>query len=233
MNPVPCKLLYEIYESRQVIDPQGGVHKLDQAANIRYCEALFNLVVNLKPKNVVEVGMANGCTSVAILAGLEHNGGEGKLVSIDPGQTSQWKQVGVETVRRAGYAHRHTLMQDFNYNALPKLLAQGFKAELGYIDGWHTFDYCLLDWFYIEKMLTPGGVVGFNDSHFRAVHKVIKFVMSHRHYQEIDVGLPKIYDSRIPVAGPLLKRIEGRSAADRYFKKLDDWEPYTQDYFPF
>ncbi len=225
-------MLYEIYEKRQVFDPAGGVHKLDQAANIRFCEALYNLVVKIKPTTVVEVGMANGCTSTAILAGLDANK-QGKLISIDPGQTSQWKNCGRETVRRAGLESRHEFIEDYDYNALPMLLARGVKPELGYIDGWHTFDYCLLDWFYIEKMMAVGGIIGFNDSHFRAVHKCLKFVQTHRHYEEIDVGLPKVYDSRIPVIGSIIKRIEGRNASDRYFKKLDTWEPYTQDYFSF
>lgn len=29
--------------------------------------------------------------------------------------------------------------------------------------GWHTFDHTLLAWWYVDKMLPAGGIVGFND----------------------------------------------------------------------
>jgi hypothetical protein len=99
------------------------------------------------------------------------------------------------------------------------------KIDLAYIDGWHTFDYVLLDFFYVDKMLRRGGVVGFNDAGWRSVLRVLRFVTTHRRYQEIDVGLPRTYESRVKVIGPLIKRLEGRSNCDRYFRKSEDWEP--------
>lgn len=232
MAKVPCPALYELYETDRAIDLDGKSHDFDQNVPVHYAEALYELVRKVKPKVVVEVGLACGTTAAAVLTGIKENGG-GKLISIDPGQSTQWHNCGVATIKRAGLSEWHELMEDFDYFALPKLLREGLKVDIGYIDGWHTFDYALLDWFYLDKMVVDKGIIGFNDSHFRSVHRVLKFVLSHRHYEEIDVGLPKTYKSRIPIAGPLLKRLADRSSEDRYFRKLDTWEPYTQFYAPF
>ena len=62
--------------------------------------------------------------------------------------------------------------------------------QLVYIDGWHTFDYALLDFFYADKLLDTGGLVGFNDCHYPSIERVLRFVVRHRHYREVDVGPP-------------------------------------------
>jgi len=232
MEKVPCPTLYEMFETRKAKDLEGKEHEFDEAVQPAYAEALYGFVTREKPEVVVEVGLACGTTSLAILAGMQTNG-SGRLISVDPGQSGYWHNCGVAAVRRAGLEGRHTVIEDYNYNALPKLLAELDKVDFVYIDGWHTFDYALLDWFYADKMLREGGVVAFNDAHFRSVFRVIRFVLSHRHYEEIDVGLPKHYRSRIPVVGSLIKRLTGRSNADRYFRKLDSWEGPSHYYARF
>jgi hypothetical protein len=67
-------------------------------------------------------------------------------------------------------------------------------------------------------------VVGFNDAGWRSVYKVIRFIRRYRKYQELDVGLPRVYRSR-NLLFSLARRLEGRSSNDRYFEKIDDWEP--------
>lgn len=229
---VPCPVFYELYESGHALDLEGKPHKYTQNVPVSYGEALYGFVRATRPETVVEVGFACGTTSLAMLSAMRDNG-VGRLITIDPGQTSQWHNCGRASVRRAGLEGMHEVIEDFDYFALPKLLGSGLSIDFAYIDGWHTFDYTLLDWFYIDRMLKQGGVVAFNDSHYRAVHRVIKFLLSHRHYQEIDVGLPRIYDSRIPLIGSIGKRLQGRRAEDRYFRKLDSWEGNHQFYAPF
>ena len=137
--------------------------------------------------------MAFGVSSLAILAALREIGQDGKLISIDPGQSTGWQGCGRTAVARAGLSSRHELIEDYDYNALPRLLTSGLRIDFAYIDGWHTFDYSLLDWWYVDRMLPAGGVVGFNDCGWPAVEKAIRFVMTHRKYEELDVGLPPRY----------------------------------------
>ncbi len=127
-------------------------------------------------------------------------------------------------MRRAGLSHRHEHWQESSYLALARLIEQGTHPGLIYIDGNHNFDYAFTDCFLGDKALGVGGVLAFNDSGWRSVFRVIGFLQKYRRYRELDVGLARRFDSRNALFS-LIKRIQGRSSADRYFEKLEDWEP--------
>ena len=202
--------------------------------------ALYWLVLATRPAVAVEVGMAFGVSSLAILAALRRNGLDGRLISIDPHQFTQWWGCGVAAVERAGLKDRHELIEDYDYLALPRLLGSGRRIGFAFIDGWHTFDYTLLDFWYLDKMLEVGGVVGFDDCEYRAVHKAIRFVQSHRRYEELETGLaaagedysgPRGRAKRL-VGHNLLNRFGAvgrkpilQTRPNRYFRKAEGREP--------
>jgi predicted O-methyltransferase YrrM len=200
----------------------GETIRADSQIVRRHAEALVRTTRRRAPDVCIETGMAFGFSTLAMLGGTA-----GRVISIDPYQVGAeyYDEVGVHAVRRAGFADRHRLLAEPGHVALPRLLAEGTRAQFAYIDGWHTFDYVLLDFFYVDKMLDVGGVVAFNDCDWDAVFRVIRFVQTHRGYREIDVGLPKTY-----VRGPgrmaaIRKRLVGRGGQDRYFEKTSDAEP--------
>lgn len=202
-------------------------------------EALYRMVLQRQPTTVVEIVMAFGVSTLAILSALRDLDGEGRLVSIDPRKSSRWQGCGLTSVVRAGLAGRHTLIEDVSYAALPRLLAAGERVDFAYIDGWHTFDYALLDFWYLDKMMAVGAVVGFNDCGLPAVDKVIRFVLSHRRYVELDASLPVRY-AGMSWRSELGRVLRGRSRAatyrqvqDRYFEKREAWEPPWNFYAPF
>jgi predicted O-methyltransferase YrrM len=230
-------VLRELFETHIARDPDGREVAMHSNIARPYAEALYRVVLDSKPVSVVEIGMAFGITSLTILSALEEIGGDGKLISIDPHQSTQWKNCGIAAVRRAGLDARHKLIEDFNYSALPKLLESGQAIDFAYIDGWHTFDYALLDFWYLDRMLKTGGVVGFNDCGFPAVDKVLRFLVSHRRYTEIDVGLSytiigysRMQELRRRVFTNQSVRDFYRQAQDRYFTKVESWEP-DWDYY--
>ena len=104
------------------------------------------------------------------------------------------------------------------------MIEKGSQADFVYIDGNHNFDYVMVDFFLADKLLSPGGVVAFNDAGWRSVHKVIRLLQKFRDYDELDVGLPRRYDARNPLFS-FIKRLRGQSRLDRYFRKSSDWEP--------
>lgn len=216
--------LKEIIATGQVTSPDGQVLSLHSHVSAIEANALYELVKKRQPRTVLEVGMAFGVSSLAILTALDELGA-GSLTSVDPNQIEgEWKGTGLANVRRAGFASRHTLIEQSNFLALPRLFESGMKIDLAYIDGWHTFEYALLDFFFIDKMLAEHGVVGFNDAGWPSVHKVIKFLLRHRKYVEIDVGLPTVYRAR-HFHTAIARRILNAPTQDRYFEKLAQWEP--------
>lgn len=231
-----CQVLREIRET-QIAETLSG-EKTAVHSNIQpsYAEALYRTVLRARPKRVIEVGMAFGFSSLAILSALEECGGDAMLISIDPFQKSQWRGCGVAAVKRAGYSARHRLIEDFDFLALPSLLSAGTACEFAYIDGWHTFDHALLDWWYIDRMLPVGGIAAFNDCGWPAVDKAIRFVLTHRKYSEMDVGLPTQYVD-YSFKREVLRRLTFgsrerwyRRGEDRYFVKTEDWQP-NWDFF--
>jgi predicted O-methyltransferase YrrM len=194
--------------------------------NETHAAALQRCARQVEPRNAIEIGMAFGTSALAILGGCNTH-----LISIDPGQEADYTSAGRRAVEKAGFADRHLLLNEPNFEALPRLLGEGLRIQFAYIDGWHTFDYVLLDFFYLDKMLDEGGVIGFNDCWMKSITRVIDFVLSHRRYEEIDVGLR----SGPPRLRTQLARLLGRPLhrQDRYFRKVVQHEPAWDFYHSF
>lgn len=220
----------------RALDPHGVEFPIEGAISRPLAQALKATIAERKPSVTVEIGMACGVSTLAILSGLDAAGGSGRLLSIDPHQSTQWRGCGKAAVARAHLDHRHELIEEFSHVALPRMLAAGTILDFAYIDGWHTFDYALMDFWFIDKMLAVGGIVAFNDCSFAAVDKVVRFVMTHRAYDEIEVGLP-LKHAGITTGREvrrLLRRLPRRQFyprhGDRYFVKRAAWEP-SWNYF--
>jgi hypothetical protein len=230
---IPCPLLVKILETGKVQARDGTDIPVSMNIKAEYAAALYNTVLAHRPKTVVEIGMALGVSTLSILAALQTLNEGGRLISIDPGQTATYGGIGVANVERSGMAAQHTLIEQFDYLALPQLLQSQQRIEFAYIDGWHTFDYTLLDFFYLDKMLDVNGVVGFNDCGYQAVNRVLNFVRTHRKYQEFKVGLPVDFSSKRNPGIAIARRILRFSHEDRYFKKTSSEEPTWNFYARF
>ena len=219
-----AQVLDEALTSGRVKHPDGEYRKVIANISQENSAALQSFVLQRRPQLIIEIGMAYGVSTLTILSALEQNG-TGRLISVDP--YIGWptgRLVALHQVKRAGVAHLHEHMHECSYSALPKLLAAGTRPDFIYIDGNHNFDYVFTDVFFADKLLSMGGIGAFNDAGWRSVYKVIRFLHKYRKYCEVDVGLRKTYRSR-NLLFSLIKRLEGRSSADRYFEKSDDWEP--------
>ena len=136
---------------------------------------LNNLLKKFKLKKCLEVGLAFGISSINILSAIYKFGGT--LVSIDPNQSGKWNNMGKKLIINSGLGKYHKIIEDKSYNAMPGLL----KKEEGtydfiFIDGWHTFDYTLIDFFYADKLLKIGGFIVIDDIKHRGVKKTIKYL---------------------------------------------------------
>ena len=198
----------------------AGKEPIEAAIPPNFAAELTRQVSAAAPRLAIEIGMANGLSSVAILAGLPVGS---KLLSVDPFQYNEYRGAGVKLVAATDRSSDHTLVEELDYLALPELLRQGVVADFIYIDGMHTFDYVALDAFYADKLMPVGGVVAFNDCGFRSIHKFLRFFRQHRHYAELPTSLPRDCRGSSPLV-TMLRTIQGRSNQDRYFRKLDIWE---------
>ncbi len=215
-NPI----LQKIYENGAIVAPSGERVELANTGGVdwKLAEMLHNTVRSCRPKRVLEIGMASGISTLSILSGLKENGDGGTLVSIDPFQSTSGRGAGVHHVVQGGFADQHRLMEEFDYLALPKLVSEEASFDLIYIDGNHDFEYVVLDYFYADLLIGPGGILGFNDCGWRTVHAAMKHIPPADRYEEIDVGLKPNYTGKNFIA-TLERRLTSRSSADRYFRK--------------
>lgn len=224
----PNRFLQEMFRTGKVEHPSGRMLDFNSGAAPGNCMALYRFVMENRPSIVVEIGMAFGASTLSGLTGLAANG-TGRMISVDP--YPKWTtamEACLRQIELSGFSGIHQHIRLPSCEALPDLVKElAGQVDLVYIDGHHTFDHALIDFFYGDRLLREGGVVVFNDASWPAVHRVIRFVLTHRDYEEIEVGLPRKFHGG-NVLGTLLRRVQGRSTLDRYFRKKKVLElPYN------
>jgi hypothetical protein len=188
----PAIVLKEALVERKVLHPDGQCRRVSANISAENSRALYKFVVRRRPKLVVEIGMGYGVSTLSILWALQENGA-GRLVSIDPyigwANWAAGSHVPDRASGRLPPPSQH--LHECSHSALPKLLAEGLRPDLVYIDGNHNFDYVFVDVFFADKLLQPDGVIGFNDAGWRSVSKAIRFLRAYRRYRELDAGFPR------------------------------------------
>lgn len=144
---------------------------------------LFALAERNGCSRAMEVGFATGSTALYILAGMIQT--KGVLTSIDYKQ-AEYQYLGNTMVEAGGYSDRHVLLEGNSDLMLPDLFKQGRHFELAFLDGWKTFDHLVIDVYYVCRMLTRGGFIVFDDTRMHSVNKVIRLLVSHYAYEEVD-----------------------------------------------
>jgi len=182
MNPI----LEDIYRTGKCVDLVGKERKVTGAVPREDALILQDMVRFVKAKTTLETGVAFGlstlaiCEALSVVSAVKHYG-------VDPDQSTAVGGAALANLKRAGFDSVFELLEGPSHLMLPKLLERGVVLDLGFIDGWHTFDYTLLDFFYIDKMLRPGGVVLLHDRSWPSKQKVIRFIKTHRRYRELPV----------------------------------------------
>src|SRR5260370_20508742 len=148
----------EIFDTGIVWDGNDSVPLHDNMAE-EDCALITEAIKTVKPRVSLEVGFACGISTLFVCDALVANGNECKHIVIDPYQQTIFRNIGRQNIQRAGYEHIIELHETPSELALPRLLAKGTQIQTAIIDGWHTFDHTLVDFFDINKMLAVGGIV--------------------------------------------------------------------------
>ena len=182
------QVLEGIYRSGRCVDLAGKERKVTGAVPREDALVLQEMVRFVKAKTTLETGVAFGLSTLAICEALKDGGVEGiHHYGVDPEQNTVHGGAALASLKRAGLDSIFELLEGPSHLMLPKLLEKGVTLDLAFIDGWHTFDYTLLDFFYVDKLLRPGGVVLLHDRSWPSKQKVIRFILTHRRYRELPV----------------------------------------------
>lgn len=183
MNPV----LDRMYRTHQVEDTDG--RRVDCSTSIVNGETgrcLYEWIRQERPARTLEIGLGYGASALFICQAHQDNENGGYHTAIDPNESTRWQSIGRLNVQRAGLDNRFRCVEATSFEALPRLLREGKRFDFAFIDGSHKFDYALVDFFYIDKLLPVGGCVAVDDLWMPGVRKVVSFVLNNRAYQLVD-----------------------------------------------
>jgi len=178
------EVLEEILRTGKVKSPDGELLDAEPVSiPEEKGEFLQKIINDLRPASTLEVGLAYGVSTLFICDALKDE--NNRHIVIDPSQQESWKNIGLNNLRNAGYEKMIEFYALPSYRALPQLEAQGRRLDFAFIDGWHTFDYALVDFFFIDRMLKVGGIVVLDDTDWTAIRKLCRYIATNHAYKPI------------------------------------------------
>ena len=144
---------------------------------------LRNLASSADISKTVEIGFANGISSLYLCSGIAAKANPSHT-AIDPAQYSLFQGKGIANLKRAGFEFLRFLEAPSEV-ALPQLMQEGAVFDMALIDGWHTADQTMLDFYYVDRLVRPGGIVVIDDMTMPAVNKVVHYIARIPNYQLI------------------------------------------------
>jgi len=179
INPV----LKQILTSKTVTDEFGNSYKLVSEIGPDKGEFIRALIQSNEVRHSIEIGCAFGVSSLYICDALSQKESP-RHVIIDPYQSTRWHGVGINNLKTAGFSFSE-LIEKPSEIALPTLLQSGECFDFAFIDGYHTFDHALLDFFYLNRLLKVQGIVVFDDVNWPSVNKVLRYVTNYPCYKVV------------------------------------------------
>ena len=184
------QVIQEIERDGTIVLPSGARMKVHSGVGPESGRVLRRAVELAAPRLACEVGLAYGVSTLYILDAMKDHG-DGQLIGMDPAQHDQtWQGAGLHNLQRASLADRYVFHEEASQLVLPRLAAEGIRIQFAFIDGWHTFDHTLVDFFYLDMMMDVGGVMVLDDVGYPALQRLAHFIVTNRSYTIID-GAPR------------------------------------------
>lgn len=180
------KVLRQIIESKVVTSEDGTQYNLHSHLPIIECNILTGWVTNLKPKAILEIGLAYGVSAMTICDAISDWYGVSYDI-IDCFQNDEWRSIGLLNMQKSGYINQISFHEERSEIQLPQFLKEKRKFDLVFVDGTHSFDHVFVEFFYINRLLNKGGVVVFDDVQLKSIQKVLSFINCYGGYEKINV----------------------------------------------
>jgi predicted O-methyltransferase YrrM len=147
--------------------------------------ALLEWVRKEHAQQTIETGLGFGISTLFICEGLLANGPGGRHVAADPyqfsalpGHRTTYVGVGLQILEEAGVRDLVEFHADESQVVLPRLLAEGRRFDLAFLDGNHRFEGVFLDLIYAGRLLKPGAIVFVDDTQLPGVRRAVDFCLA-------------------------------------------------------
>jgi predicted O-methyltransferase YrrM len=147
--------------------------------------ALHDWVRRERAVRTLECGLAFAISTLFIVEALLENGGDGRHIATDPYQFATlpthgttYAGVGLQILEEAGVRGLVEFFPEESQVVLPRLLSEGRRFDLVFIDGNHRFEGVFLDLIFAGRLLEEGRVVFVDDVQFPGVQRAVRFCVS-------------------------------------------------------
>jgi hypothetical protein len=137
-------------------------------------------------------GLGVGESAVAI-ATVHRRRSAGLHIAIDAAQTSVFGGEGLRQLSAAGLLQYVQHIEKVPEVALPELLRDGTEVDFGFILGPKSFEEAFLEFLYLDRMLTIGGIIAVSGVGAAEASALVEFIAQARAYESRSTpgsGLP-------------------------------------------
>jgi predicted O-methyltransferase YrrM len=185
-----CPQLIELLEARELVGKSGKALDISSLSTVHTLCTLQRLLEVVKPSRTLETGFSLGASTLLFASYHQTAKHEPEThVAIDPNQLEGADSAGLLALERAGLSKFVSYRDAYSSRELPKLLEAGNTFGMIYIDGSHLFEDVFVDAYFGAQLLSPGGVMAFDDSANAHVAKVVRFLRTNMrdHLAEVDL----------------------------------------------
>lgn len=149
----------------------------------------------------LETGLGYAISTLFICEGLLENGPDGRHVAADPYQfrglpihRTTYVGVGLQILEEAGVRDLVEFYAEESQIVLPRLLAEGRRFDLAFLDGNHRFEAVFLDLVYSGRIIKEGGIVFVDDTQIPGVRRAVDFCLANLGWVAEDGGTEGVHE---------------------------------------
>lgn len=193
MNPI----IQEILDKRTTRSVIGKTVNVLGQISIHEGELIRKCIEEINAEVSVEIGLAFGTSAMFICEYLKKTPRTRHYV-MDPFQMydASYGGIGLNNLKKSGYGEIVEFIDKPSQLALPELEQRKITADFAFIDGWHTFDHTLVDFFFVDRILRVGGIMILDDTDWPAVKKLVSFIKTNRSYEFIEGTPPRTFKKK-------------------------------------
>ena len=152
---------------------------------------LQKIIKDLKAQRTLEIGCAYGVSTLFMCEAAASLPAFAQHIVIDPYQRTQWRGIGLKHVVDAGYGFLVDFREEPSEIVLPSLVKAGVTLDFAFVDGWHTFDQVMTEFYYLNRLIRVGGVIAFDDADRRSVNRAIRHALTYPAYRVYGTSRPE------------------------------------------
>ena len=194
----------QLVDGRTAIGLDGQPVEVTGESSVNNLRVIRHLVETHQARHTLEVGLAYGASALTFLQALRANGDDFCHTAIDPFQMTAMHGAGLRAIEDGGFKDHLQFHEQPSCTALPKMLSEGRKFDLIYIDGSHLFEDVFMDAVFSVHMLRPRGLCLFDDCTDPHIAKVLQFLKTNYEQFVVSYPLHGVIDK------PIHKRIANR-----------------------